>query len=224
MIDISRSVGVFDPSKLKEVIHVIGVGATGSHVVDGLLSLGIRGSKIHVYDFDTVEEHNIANQFYTIADVGKPKVSALKELMLQKYGEEINIHNTKLESPHIEGIIFLLVDTFESRLKIFKSLSFKPNVKLVVETRLDARVGQIHLLDPRDMKHVEWFEKSMPKSDAEDTSEVSACGTRQVISQTVYMLAGMAIWQLIHWSVDPTRAGEKIYFATHPWYIEQDRI
>lgn len=35
-----------------------------------------------LWDFDTVEAHNIVNQMFRQQDVGKPKVEALKDILM----------------------------------------------------------------------------------------------------------------------------------------------
>lgn len=54
----------FDPEKIREAkvpIHIIGVGAIGSHIAIQLAKLGIE--EITVWDFDTVDDHNIQIKF-----------------------------------------------------------------------------------------------------------------------------------------------------------------
>lgn len=226
MIDISRSQGVLNPANFKDEIHVIGVGAVGSTVVDGLIRQGFLGSQIHIYDFDVVEEHNIANQMYTYHDIGKPKVEALRDRIFQEYGETINIVNDKFDvniSKSIKGVVFLLVDSFKARKQIYQSMKNKPYIKAVIETRLDARAAVCMILSPCDIDHQKYFEATL-LDDGIDSSEVSACGTRQVVSQTVVILAGMAVWELIKWINNGSHIGKFTYICTDPWHIEKEEF
>ena len=76
-MDLSKQLEYFDPTALRdEEVHVIGLGAIGSHVCEMLARIGVEN--IHIYDFDTVEAHNIANQNYFYDDVGVLKVLATK--------------------------------------------------------------------------------------------------------------------------------------------------
>ena len=70
-----RQLDVFDPESFERTVHVVGCGAIGSHVIDTLINTGI--TRIVVYDFDDVEEHNIPNQAFLPEQVGMPKVAAL---------------------------------------------------------------------------------------------------------------------------------------------------
>ncbi|MCO6500489.1 MAG: ThiF family adenylyltransferase [Vicingus serpentipes] len=223
MIDVMRSSGVFNPGKFKDDIHIIGVGATGSHVCEGLILQGINGSQINVYDFDIVEEHNIANQIYTYEDIGKPKVEALAFNIKNRYGENIKIHNAKVESAgEFKGVVYLLIDS--SRETLFKSMKFKTGINLLIETGLDARAGRCVTIDPRNIKHVKYFEsRYLFPDDTVDSGEVSVCGTRQVVANTVKILASIAVWDFMKW-VNTESIGKDVYFSTDPWFITEDII
>jgi bacteriocin biosynthesis cyclodehydratase domain-containing protein len=59
-------------------ITVLGVGGTGSAVAAGLVGLGI--GRIHLVDFDRVEESNLNRQLlFTEADIGRLKTEAAAE-------------------------------------------------------------------------------------------------------------------------------------------------
>ena len=57
----SKSFHVIDKDKVQGNIHIVGVGALGSRVVENLVRLNLT-SKIIVYDMDQVEEKNLNNQ------------------------------------------------------------------------------------------------------------------------------------------------------------------
>src|SRR5215813_5940026 len=90
-VDITRHVEVFSRDAFgNKRIDVIGAGATGSRIVLSLAKLGLEN--IHVWDFDTVEGHNIANQAYGMGDIGKLKVDALHDLVKAQTGLSIHKH------------------------------------------------------------------------------------------------------------------------------------
>ena len=70
-MDLNKSLEFFDPNKVKERCHIIGCGSIGSNVAELLARYGVE--RITLWDFDTVEPHNIANQLFTEEDVGAPK-------------------------------------------------------------------------------------------------------------------------------------------------------
>ena len=67
----ARQLDIVDVEKLSIPIHIIGNGGIGSWVSLLLCKMGC--SNIHLYDEDTVEEHNIASQFFKLEDLGKEK-------------------------------------------------------------------------------------------------------------------------------------------------------
>ena len=67
-MDLSKSYEFFKPDMLESRVHIIGCGAIGSTVAENLVRFGI--TKITLYDFDTVEAHNIANQMFRHTDIG----------------------------------------------------------------------------------------------------------------------------------------------------------
>src|ERR1700723_1389899 len=150
-IDTSRHIDVFSPGALGNVrVDIIGVGATGSRVVLSLAKLGLEN--IHVWDFDIVESHNIANQAYRLGDIGRLKVDALQEIVLDATGTRVTSHNEKVDgSQKLGEIIFLLVDSMAARKEIWnKSIRNKIRVKLMIETRMGTDSGRIYTIVPAD--------------------------------------------------------------------------
>ena len=79
-MNLSKSLEYFDPlNQVKGAIHVIGIGAMGSRIAELLVRLGIR--TIHIWDMDTVEDKNIANQLYLHHQIGMNKTDALEEIL-----------------------------------------------------------------------------------------------------------------------------------------------
>ena len=62
-MDLSKSYEFFKPEMCEERIHIIGCGSVGSTVAENIARFGL--TKITLYDFDYVEQHNIANQMFT---------------------------------------------------------------------------------------------------------------------------------------------------------------
>ena len=81
MFDTTKFDEFFDSSKIEDAVHIIGCGAIGSHIAEQLARLDIKN--IHLWDFDTVSAHNIANQYYRNSDINTPKVEALQKELLE---------------------------------------------------------------------------------------------------------------------------------------------
>lgn len=194
-----RHLSVFTPHAFgNRRIDVIGAGATGSRVVLELSKLGVEN--LHVWDFDTVEEHNIANQVFGNQHIGQFKVDALAEIVKRDTGNVIHVHNEKHTGDRTQplgDVVFLLTDTMESRKQIWDgALKFRPHTSLVIETRMGADDGRIYTINPSKPNHIKEWEATLYD---DDEAEVSACGGSVSVGPTAEILAGIAKWQLIRW-------------------------
>jgi len=197
MIEALRHLSVFKPFAFgQKRVDVIGCGATGSKIVMDLAKLGIEN--IHVWDFDIIEEHNIANQIFGNLDIGKTKVEAIKEVVKNTTGTDITIHNERVDGKQEFGeVVFLLTDTMSSRKEIWsKGLKFKLKTALLIETRMGIDEGRVYSLNPSKLSHIKEWEKTL-YSDVE--AETSACGASISVGPTAEIVAGLAVWQLIRW-------------------------
>lgn len=84
------------------IIHIIGVGALGSHLVQF-----IRNEKadIRIIDFDRVEQKNVASQFHGKPGVGKTKVEALKQVMDFLFKRLVQVNSNKVVEDNIDAIL-----------------------------------------------------------------------------------------------------------------------
>ncbi|MCK4981572.1 MAG: sulfur carrier protein ThiS adenylyltransferase ThiF [Victivallaceae bacterium] len=95
--------GVTEILKGKKVF-VAGAGGLGSNVCVMLARAGI--GHITVVDFDRVEASNLNRQQYFRDQIGKPKVTALKENLLRIDPElKINVIEAKLSADNCEELI-----------------------------------------------------------------------------------------------------------------------
>lgn len=196
-IDPLRHLTVFSPHAFdKRRVDIIGAGATGSRIVLSLAKLGVEN--IHVWDFDQIEEHNIANQAFSLLDVGKFKVDALAEVVLAATGTKITVHNERVDGTQQLGeIVFLLTDTMNSRKEIWdKALKFKLQTKLLIETRMGADSGRIYTVNPNKPGHIKKYEQTLY---TDNEAEVSACGASVSVGPTAEIISGLAVWQMIRW-------------------------
>ncbi|HEY9775971.1 MAG TPA: ThiF family adenylyltransferase [Planktothrix sp.] len=196
-IDTTRHASVFSAQLFgNRRVDVIGAGATGSRIVLALAKLGIEN--IHVWDFDTVEEHNIANQAYTLSDIGRAKVDALKDLVKRSTGLDITTHSEKVDGTQELGeVVFLLTDTMASRKEIWqKGLRYKSRTKLMIETRMGVDEGRVYSINPIKPAQVTGWESTLYDDAA---SESSACGARISVGPTAEIVSGTAVWQLMRW-------------------------
>lgn len=195
-VDISRHKELFDPNKFNKAIHVIGVGATGSWLVFSLAKLGL--TNIHVYDFDKVEAHNIANQLFSISDIGEYKVEALKRIVKDTTGTEITIHNKEVKEEAFSGIVFMMIDTMAGRKAIYESsVKYKPSVSLLIEPRMGLHMARIYNILPLNNSSLNEYEKTFY---TDEEAEVSACGNSMTIISSALAVTAWCVRQLINFA------------------------
>jgi len=193
VVDYWRQGAFFNPFTFKLPIHVIGVGATGSHIVDTLANMGVRD--ITAYDFDSVEGHNLPNQIYGIAHVGQPKVDALKQHVQQKMGFDIKTVNEKVEQiPDLSGVLILCTDSMAAQKSIcLTSARLNKKVSWVIETRMGIDQGRVYFFDPNNKNHLKrWVASCYSDEEAAE----SPCNLR-AIATTAKCLAALAAHRII---------------------------
>jgi len=229
-INIMRHESVFDPSAYPYPVHVIGAGATGSRVFASLVELGVP--QINVYDSDSIEDHNLANQIYMADDVGHAKVEGCLKHYKNKLGVStvppgIKFHNRRVTESFIQngylagGIVFIMTDTMASRRSIFNAIRKRcldstgnPNNRtggvamttsnlLVIETRMGSTHGSVFTVNPFNaVSSNQWLSTLVDDEDL-DSIELSPCGTTLSVGTTASLIANYAVWQMMQFFVDP---------------------
>ena len=187
-MDLSKQLEYFDPTTLRdEEVHVIGLGAIGSHVCEMLARIGVEN--IHVYDFDTVEAHNIANQNYFYDDVGVLKVLATKRnCVLINPRISITMHSKGWRpNTRLAGYVFLCVDNIDTRRSIAEENKFNTNIKAMFDFRMGLEDAQHYACDWSTHKNIDAFIGTMAftHDEAKEAMPISACGTTLSIAPTV---------------------------------------
>lgn len=188
MIDLSKSFEFFDSSKYKDKIHIIGCGSVGSTVATMLARSGV--TNFVLYDFDIVEGHNIVNQMFRLADVGRNKAEALLDLMCEinpDIAQSSTVFNEGWHGERLSGFVFMCVDSMKTRQEIAKSNMANHSVKAMFDFRTRLEDAQHYAADWSDYKQKKNFIASMAFSDeaAEEVSPVSACGVTLGVFPTV---------------------------------------
>lgn len=218
--DYSKQIELIKPHEFKEHIHVIGAGALGSWIVFILLKMGFEN--IHVYDFDTIEEHNIPNQLFSEYHIGTSKVEALDAIYKGWFADQDNlrltIHNEKLTpySKPLSGVIFSAVDSMATRRELYENL-FKYNTRtpLWVEGRLSIYGAYIYTIESANFSQYDKYELTL--YDDENT-ETSACGVSQTALPSAINAASMMVMQMIQWHNDGKVDNNQIEYSI-PWLV-----
>ncbi len=191
--DYWRQLDVFNPESFQEEIHIIGVGALGSWIALVLAKMGVQ--QIHAWDFDQVEPHNLPNQIYGRGDAGLNKVDALARRLSYDCSTEVIPHLERVDgSQKLSGIVYLCTDKMSSRTEIWhKAIKLNLSVRLMVEGRLGAEIGQIHTVCPTNRRDIQGFENTLF---TDEEGEESPC-TYRAIATTVGTIACLAAHKLV---------------------------
>lgn len=196
-MDLSRSIEVFNPDVLDKEVHIIGVGATGSFVLQTLVRFGVK--KINIWDFDKYEAHNVNNQAITQDCCEKQKVTAQVELCKGINPEAEIIPHDQIVTPEdiekMSGYVFLLVDSMKCRKELFEAIKKNKNILWYWESRLGSDQGRVYCMPINDEFNYEPYETMHFYSD--EDAEVSACGTSITIVSIVLSVTALMVNQFI---------------------------
>lgn len=193
MINIQKHMDFFDPTELEAQVHLIGCGAIGSHLAEQMARLGI--SNIHLWDFDTVSAHNIANQNFRDKDIGILKTHALEEIMKEINPEvEITIHDDGWkEGNRLSGWIFLAVDNIDIRREIIQDNIDNPYIKGYCDIRMGLTDSQIYFIDKPQLINTLLGTMNFSHDEAKENVPVSACGLSLSVIPTIKVATAIAI-------------------------------
>lgn len=221
-MDLSRHITVFNPASVKNDIHIIGVGATGSFVAMELARMGCP--VLNIYDFDDVEIHNIPNQYYDTGDLGKLKAEALAD-KLRLINPDITVNVSKEavtpeDISKMSGYVFLLVDSMKVRKELWEAAKTNANIINVWESRLGSDQARVYSLPIEEGKDYSKYEQDFYD---DDNAEMSACGTSITVLPIVLQTSALMIVQFIDLVMDnPVIPHFKTIFDNHYNKYEED--
>lgn len=208
-MDLSKSYEFFKPEKDDARIHIIGCGSVGSTVAENLARNGL--TKITLWDFDTVEPHNLANQMFRAKDVGQLKVEAVKDIICEinpDAADNIKLEPKGWDGKKVSGYIFLCVDSIELRKKIVEAHMDSPFVKAVFDFRTRLEDAQHYAADWSDPKMKKDLLASMDFTDEEADAEtpMSACHVTLSVCPTVRVVCAMGVANFMNfWNGRPLK-------------------
>ncbi len=197
-----RQLDVLDVPRLARTpITVIGAGAVGSFTVLALAKSGAEN--ITVWDDDSIEAHNLPNQWYRLTDLGRPKVQALKELVHDMTGVDIKVVQERFQGDGATEVTICCVDSMDVRIALWRQLHPRP--AMWVDARMGAEVGKVLCVGAFGG----WYEETLhPSSEAFR----APCTARA----TMYCASGLAAFiaaQVANYASDrPTREEMSICF------------
>lgn len=198
-MNLIKSREFFDPDSVESAIHIIGCGAIGSTLAENLARLGFN--KLHLYDFDTVSPHNIANQMFWEEHITKPKLDAVCE-MLKKINPDIELITHPKgwqEGMTLSGYVFLCVDNIDTRRQIITENKYNESIIAVFDLRMRLTDAQHYAASWNNEETKTQLFQSMNFTHEEAKSEtpMSACGTTLSVVYTVRAITAYAVANLI---------------------------
>lgn len=196
MIDLSKSYEFFQPEKDDAKIHIVGCGSVGSTIAENLARCGVKNMVL--WDFDTVESHNIVNQMFRQQDIGKRKVEALRDILMDidsDIADTVELKPDGWKGKLMSGYIFLCVDSIDLRRQIVEKHMDSPYVKAIFDFRTLLESAQHYAADWSNRKMKEDLLNSMQFSHEEAAEEtpVSACGVTLGVATTVRLICALGV-------------------------------
>ena len=208
-MDLSKCYEYFQPEKDDARIHIIGCGSVGSTVAENLARSGV--TNMTLWDFDTVEPHNLANQMFRQKDVGKTKVEALLDILKEINPDVVDGVELKPDGwkgKMLSGYVFLCVDNIDLRREIVQLHMDSPYVKAMFDFRTRLEDAQHHAADWSDFKMKKDFLNSMNFShdEAKEETPVSACNVTLSVCPTVRIICAYGVANFMNfWNGKPLK-------------------
>lgn len=208
-MDLSKSYEYFQPEKQTDRIHIVGCGSVGSTVASMLARTGV--TNFTLWDFDTVEPHNLANQMFRYKDINKPKVEALLDIITEINPEIADCAKLKpagWKGQQLSGYVFLCVDNIELRREIVEKHFDNPYVKAMFDFRTRLEDAQHYAADWLDDKMKQDFLNSMSFShdEAKEETPVSACNVTLSVCPTVITICARGVANFMNfWNGKPIK-------------------
>lgn len=196
MLDLSKSYDFFQPEKDDSMIHIVGCGSVGSTVAENLARCGVKNFTL--WDFDDVEPHNIVNQMFRQQDVGRPKVEALKDILVEinpELSSSIKLKPKGWNGEMLSGYIFLAVDSIEIRKHIVETIYNNVYVKAVFDFRTLLESAQSYAADwsSRELRQNLLNSMQFSHDEASEETPVSACGVTLGVATVVRIIAALGV-------------------------------
>lgn len=168
-----------------KTIILAGIGGIGSHL--GFLLARMKPISMFIYDDDIVETANMSGQLYGQSDLGKPKVSALAEMIRNyaDYSSVFAISERFTNESEASDIMICGFDNMAARSLFFDKwldhVKSKPEEErckcLYLDGRLDAEMFQIFCIRGDDNYSIDRYEGEFLFSDAE--ADETVCSYKQ---------------------------------------------
>jgi len=204
-MNLAKSYDFFKPEDLgTDRVHIIGCGATGSTLAENLARFGI--TNITLYDFDTVEGKNLANQMFVHRHIHMPKVKAVADIiteinpeaMIVQPGQCLRLEPEGWHGQRLAGYVFLCVDNIDLRREIAEKNRNNPMVKAMFDFRLGLTDAQHYAARWNDRKAVDDFISTMAFTHGEVENVRSACHEVLSVAPTIRVIVALGVANFVN--------------------------
>ena len=139
-------------------VTLVGAGGIGAATALVLAKMGVP--YLTICDGDTVDDVNLATQLHKLSAVGRPKVEAVKDMLLEFSDDtDVQIVNGRIESDgYLYGQFAIsAVDSITARKDIWNAVK-RGKVRWYMDARMSAE--QFHLFTV-DMSDYAWYENML---------------------------------------------------------------
>lgn len=175
-MDYQNQWDILSPKDMNWPITIIGLGGIGNPTAQ--IISGTGAPDVVLIDGDIVEEKNRASQGYREKDVGRKKVDAAKEIILE-FNPECRvtaIPEFYVDQP-LSGIVISAVDDIDIREMIWGNIRWNAEVPFYIDGRLLSRYLEVHSVLPCQIESIEKYEKTFfDKKDADE----GTCTTKAI--------------------------------------------
>jgi tRNA A37 threonylcarbamoyladenosine dehydratase len=175
------------PDDVQKAITVIGCGAVGSVAATCLLKMGMQ--RVEVWDADTIEAHNLANQFLPDR-LGDEKVDGLNDVAeMMGLGGRLFVMRKMWEGEPLNSeIVVSAADSMAVRRQLFAACVRK-RARLFVDVRTGGEYLKCYAVDPTDAQLRADYLATLHTDDASDPVP---CTASQIIYTSLFAGAMIA--------------------------------
>ena len=190
-----RQLDIADPSQFKDKsITVIGAGGIGAATVVALAKTGFE--TITVYDFDTLEEHNIPNQLLPMLvgdqdTLGWKKTTALACLVSDLADISIMNRHEKFVDQPLGEIVISAVDSLDARRAIWGRVNEGLDTLFYLDGRMAITSMDLYAIDMLDEVAIARYETTL-----EGQAEELPCTARATMFNS-FIIAGHLVALLV---------------------------
>jgi hypothetical protein len=172
-------------------MHIIGIGAVGSHVANLLVRSGFEN--IHLYDYDEVKLHNISNQMYDTHDLEVPKnIATCKKLKAINPSATVVLRGAWDEYSLLDGHVFLCVDDIEVRKRMVTMYMNNPAVETILDFRIGYTKAQHYAAKYGDYPEL-YNTMDFTKEEAQENQPVSPCNSKMTALPTIQTITALGV-------------------------------